>query len=173
MRGGVNRDAVSPGVATGRVATGAGARAAEPGSTLRVAVDHAAVGTFAGRERTEATAVGTDVRVVMVGDGARVDGWTPGSVCVVKAGMLALCVLGGATGAVTACDEPRIGADGGRFDRLRRGSTRRTGAFTRGGAVLTIRGPEVTGPLGAWMEAEFSARGVEVASAGAWRPASR
>lgn len=173
MRGAVNRAVVSAGVVTGRDATEAGAGAAGPGSTLRVAVDHVAVGTFAGRERTEATAVGTDVRVVMVGDGTRVDGWAPGSVCVVKAGMLALCVLGGATGAVEACDEPRIGAVGGRLDRLRRGSTRRTGALTRGGAVSTIRGPELTGPPGAWTEAEFGARGVEVASAGAWRPASR
>lgn len=169
VRGGVNTGAGCAVVANELAVTCVGTAAdVDVGAPLLVAVDHDASGTLEGRDRTEATVVGIVVRVVIV-----VGGGLPRVVCVENAGILLLVWAGGATAATDVCDEPRIGAVGGRSERLCRGSTRRTGASTRGGAVLTIRGPEVTGPPGAWIDAELGARGVDVASAGAWRPASR
>ena len=176
VRGGVNTGAGCAVVANELAVTcvgvvtcvGTAAAAVDVGAPLLVAVDHDASGTLEGRDRTEATVVGIVVRVVIV-----VGGGLPRVVCVENAGILLLVWAGGATATADVCDEPRIGAVGGRLDRLCRGSTRRTGASTRGGAVLTIRGPEAAGPPGAWIDAELGARGVDVASAGAWRPASR
>ena len=170
VRGGVNTGAGCAVVANELAVTCVGTAAADVdvGAPLLVAVDHDASGTLEGRDRTEATVVGIVVRVVIV-----VGGGLPRVVCVENAGILLPVWAGGATAATDVCDEPRIGAVGGRSDRLCRGSTRRTCASTRGGAVLTIRGPEATGPPGAWIDAELGARGVDVASAGAWRPASR
>lgn len=169
VRGGVNCGAGLAAAEKDPVEPGCAATEDAPGAALRVAVDQVVFGTFDGRDRTDATDVGIVVRVVVAWNGT-----TPDFVWVENVGMLGLLDEGGgATGAAVICDGPRIGVVGARLDKLWRGSTRRIGAFARGGTALTMRGPDCTGPPGACIDAELAARGVEVASAGALSPASR